>query len=65
MNKKPPQVPAFFDARTSYDLTLEQVQEALRQYTGLADGVVEFDVAAKTGKVRGATVRVVRIEIKG
>lgn len=64
--KKPfDSMPAFFDSEVKYDITLEQLVEAVRQYTGFKDGIVEFDVANKTGKVRGATIRVKRLEIKG
>lgn len=57
-------MPAFFDAETKYEVSLEQLVEAIRDYTGFKDGIVEFDVSNK-GKVRGATVRVKRLEIKG
>lgn len=57
-------MPSFFDAETKYDLTKEQLIEAVRQFTGFKDGVVEFDVSNR-GQLRGATVRVRRLEIKG
>lgn len=62
-NRKPP-VPAFFDAETRYEISKEQLIEAVRQYTGFKDGIVDFDVSNK-GQVRGATIRVQRLEIKG
>ena len=63
MNKKP-QIPSFFDATISYDITLEDLIQAVRTHTGFPDGQVEFDVS-KSGKVRGATIKVKRTEIKG
>lgn len=67
MNKKDnkPAHPVFFETQNSYDLTLEQLIEAVRQYAGVPDAIVTFDVAHKTGKVRGATVKFLRLEIKG
>lgn len=64
MRKRDDNYPAFFDAETKYDLTKEQLIEAVRQYTGFKDGIVEFDVS-KSGQVRGALIRVKRLEIKG
>lgn len=64
MTRDKTNMPAFFDAKLEYELTPEQIVEALRQYTGLADGMVSFDVSPK-GKLRGATVRAMRTEIKG
>lgn len=64
MSKPKPPMPAFFDTKVEYELTKEQLIEAVRQYTGLPDGFVTFDVAGK-GTVRGATVRAQRLEIKG
>jgi hypothetical protein len=63
MSKKS-DMPSFFDAETKYDVTKEQLIEAVRAFTGFKDGIVEFDVSNK-GQVRGATVRVKRLEIKG
>ena len=62
--QKRPQVPSFFDAEIRYEVTLEDLIAAVREKTGFADGVVEFDVS-KSGKVRGATIRVKRTEIRG
>jgi hypothetical protein len=63
MNKKDPP-PTFFETKMDYELTKEQVIEALRQYTGLEDGLVTFDITPRR-QLRGATVKVNRLEIKG
>lgn len=64
MRKEQEPRPTFFDTKVEYELTKEQIIEALRNYTGLKDGVVSFDVSPK-GQVRGATVKALRLEIKG
>lgn len=63
MHKKGPHSQAF-SAEVKYDLTKEQIEDALRVHAGMPDGVVEWDISNK-GKVRGATVKVIRVEIKG
>ena len=63
MNRKGPH-PQAFSAEVKYDLTKEQIEDALRVHAGMPDGVVEWDISNK-GKVRGATVKVIRVEIKG
>lgn len=57
-------MPSFFDSETRYEVTKEQLVQAIRDYVGVQDAVVEFDVSNK-GQVRGAVVRFKRLEIKG
>lgn len=64
MTSKQSDMPKFFDAEIKYDISLEDLVKAVREHTGFKDGVVDFDVS-KSGKVRGATIRVKRTEIKG
>lgn len=64
MTNKKPSMPAFFDAEIKYEISLEDLIQAVKTHTGFQDGVVDFDVS-KSGRVRGATIRVKRTEIKG
>lgn len=57
-------VPSVFSAEVKYDLTREELEEMIKHHCGLQDGMVEWDVS-NTGKVRGASVKVQRTEIKG
>ena len=56
--------PSAFSAEVKYELTREEIEELIRTHTGLADGAVEWDISNR-GKVRGATIKVSRTEIKG
>lgn len=53
-----------FSAEVKYELTKEQIEDVLRTHAGLADGVVEWDISNK-GKVRGVSIKVQRVEIRG
>jgi hypothetical protein len=53
-----------FSAEVKYDLTKAELEALIREHSGLADGIVEWDIS-NTGKVRGASIRVSRTEIKG
>ena len=55
---------AVFSAEVKYEFTKAELEEVLRKHAGLQDGVVEWDVSNK-GQVRGASIKVRRIEIKG
>lgn len=56
--------PSAFSAEVKYELTREELEDMIRKQSGLADGVVEWDISNR-GKVRGATIKVQRTEIKG
>lgn len=56
--------PSAFSAEVKYELTKEEIEELIKVHTGLADGIVEWDISNR-GKVRGATIKVQRTEIKG
>lgn len=62
VSKRP--ISSAFSAEVKYDLTKAEIEALIREHSGLADGVVEWDVS-NTGKVRGASIKVQRIEIKG
>lgn len=62
MNKR--FTPVAFQAEVKYELTREEIEEMIRKQCGLADGVIEWDISNR-GKVRGATIKVQRVEIKG
>lgn len=53
-----------FSAEVKYDLTKEQIEDILRAHAGLADGIVEWDISNK-GKIRGVSIKVQRVEIRG
>ena len=53
-----------YQAEVKYELTREELEDMIRKQSGLADGVVEWDISNR-GKVRGATIKVQRVEIKG
>lgn len=63
MNRKRP-VSSVFSAEVKYEFSKAELEEMVRNHAGLDDGVVEWDVS-NTGKVRGATIKVQRVEIKG
>ncbi len=63
MNRKGPH-PQAFSAEVKYELSKDQIEDALRVHAGMPDGIVEWDISNR-GKVRGATVKVIRTEIKG
>lgn len=53
-----------FSAEVKYEFTKAELEGIIRQHSGLPDGIVEWDIS-NTGKVRGASIRVSRTEIKG
>lgn len=55
---------AAFSAEVKYEMTREQIEDLLRSHAGLSDGVVEWDISNR-GKVRGVTIKVNRVEIRG
>lgn len=55
---------AVFSAEVKYDFNREQLEEIIRAHAGLADGAVEWDISNR-GQVRGASIKVRRVEIKG
>lgn len=53
-----------FSAEVKYEFTKQELEDMIRKHTGFADGQVEWDVSNK-GKVRGATIKVIRTELRG
>lgn len=53
-----------FSAEVKYEFTKEELEDMIRKHAGLMDGVVEWDISNKN-KIRGATIKVTRTEIKG
>lgn len=60
MNKKP----AILSAEVKYEFTRQEIEEMIKVYANLDDGVIEWDITSR-GQVRGATIKVRRTEIKG
>lgn len=56
--------PSVFSAEIKYELTKAELEDMIRKHSGLLDGAVEWDIS-NTGKIRGATIKVIRTEIKG
>lgn len=63
-HRRRPPVSNVFSAEVKYDLSKAEIEALIREHSGLADGVVEWDIS-NTGKVRGASIKVSRTEIKG
>ena len=53
-----------FSAEVKYEFTREELEEMIKKHSGLADGTIEWDISNR-GKVRGASIKVQRVEIKG
>lgn len=53
-----------FSAEVKYEFTKADLEQIIRDHAGLSDGVIEWDVSNR-GQVRGATIKVRRVEIKG
>lgn len=62
MSKRPDA--SVFSAEVKYDFTRLELEKIIKEHAGLPDGVVEWDVSNR-GQVRGASIKVRRVEIKG
>lgn len=59
-----PKAPLMMDAITSYDLTRAEIEEILKTHLNYTDAVISWDVSNR-GQVRGASIKVRRVEIQG
>ena len=50
-------------AEIRYDFTKAELEVIIRKHADLPDGTVEWDIS-NTGKIRGASIKVNRTEIK-
>lgn len=56
--------PKTLSTRVTYELTRQEIEEALKRHLMASDGSVTWDITS-SGKVRGASVTVIRTEIQG
>ena len=53
-----------FSAEVKYDFDRKELEEMIRKHANLPDGQVEWDISNR-GQIRGASIKVRRVEIKG